>query len=367
MDFVPINYYNSIYHYIILIFVFAIYINSLNNKIEATTSKKTVSVIGLALVIFVFFYLALRPVSLQFGDMWTYSRHFYALQAGQSPDYDKDPLFEAMMLFFSTFTTAEVFFFFCAVLYVIPLYIISKKLFQDYWVYSFLILASAFTFWAYGSNGIRNGLATSLFLLAICSKNKVIKFALFVAIVFFHRSLALPVIAYVISMFYKNTKTYMYVWLLAIPISFILGSSLENFFLKLGFGGDVSLNTYLGDFDQESEGEAIIVGFRWDFILYSASAVYAAWYFIIKKKFNDRFYVQLVNIYLMCNTLWILVIRANYSNRFAYLSWFMIGLVTLYPLLKIKFFNNQHAVIGRIILAYFALTFLLNIILVKAT
>jgi EpsG family len=367
MDFIPIQLYNKLYYFIILIFVLAIYFNSLNSKIESNTNIKTIALIGLFLFIFVFFYMALRPISVEFGDMWTYAKHFEQLQNGEPPNFEKDPLFEYMTLIFSKFSSAEFFFFFCTVLYVIPIYFVTKKLFNDYWVYAFLILISSLSFWAYGTNGIRNGLATSIFLIAVCQKNNFLKFTFFLIALLFHKSLILPVFAYFISLFYKNSKTYFYIWMFAIPFSFIIGSALENFFLKLGFGGADSLTSYLGEFDQESEGEVIKIGFRWDFIVYSATAVYAAWYFIIKKKYNDAFYNQLVNIYLICNTLWILIIRANYSNRFAYLSWFMLGLITIYPMLKFKFFNNQHVVIGRIILAFFALTLLLNVILlVKA-
>lgn len=365
MDFIPILYYNKIYFYIILVFVLSVYFNCVSAKMGTNTSSKTMSIIGLLLLLFVFFYIALRPISVEFGDMWTYYKHFLDLQAGGATDFKKDPLFEYMILFFSKFSSPELFFFFCAILYVLPLYIVSKKLFNDYWVYSFIILVSTFSFWAYGVNGIRNGFATSLFLLAICYNNKILKFAIFLAAALFHKSLILPIIAYFISLNYKNSKTYFYVWILVIPVSFLLGSVLENFFLNLGFGGAESLNTYLTEFDEESEGETITVGFRWDFILYSASVVYAAYYYIIKRNYKDEFYSQLVNIFLICNSLWILIIRANYSNRFAYLSWFMLGVVVIYPLLKVRLFNNQHAVIGRIMLAYFALTFLYNIILVK--
>lgn len=38
---------------------------------------------------------------------------------------------------------------------------------------------------------------------------------------------------------------------------------------------------------------------------------------------------------------WVLVIRANFSDRFAYLSWFMYALVMMYPLLESPdSFNN---------------------------
>ena len=133
MDFIPIQFYIKLYYLIILVFVLAIYFNSLNNKIESKTNLKTISTIGLVLFIFVFFYMGLRPVSVEFGDMWTYSRHFYELQNGTPPNYEKDPLFEYMMFIFSGFSNPEFFFFFCTVLYVIPIFIVTKKLFKMLW------------------------------------------------------------------------------------------------------------------------------------------------------------------------------------------------------------------------------------------
>ena len=140
------------------------------------------------------------------------------------------------------------------------------------------------------------------------------------------------------------------------------GGFCEGFFLGFGFGEEERLEGYftdIGKFDEEFSA----VGFRWDFVLYSASGVFAGWYFIIKRKYEDPFYRHLFNLYLVVNSFWILVIRANYSNRFAYLSWFMLAIIIMYPMLKLQFFNKQHQVIGKVIIIYFAFTYLLNVIL----
>lgn len=51
------------------------------------------------------------------------------------------------------------------------------------------------------------------------------------------------------------------------------------------------------------------------------------------------------------------------DNRFAYLSWFMLGLIIVYPLLRRKIIVNQHKKIGLILLIYFGFTFLMNVVL----
>jgi hypothetical protein len=98
-------------------------------------------------------------------------------------------------------------------------------------------------------------------------------------------------------------------------------------------------------------------------LIYSASAIYAAYFFIFKKNFIDKNYNQLVCVYLAANGFWILVIRANFSNRFAYLSWFMMGIIIVYPFLTKIQIKKQHQVLGLVLFAYFGFTYLMNVIL----
>ena len=171
----------------------------------------------------------------------------------------------------------------------------------------------------------------------------------------FHKTLLLPVIAYVLTQFYNNPKFYIKAWLLAIPMSLFLGSLFITIFTSLGFGDD-RLAGYLSD------GLQADTRFRWDFLFYSAFPVFAGWYFIIKKEFKDTFYNSIFNIYLICNAFWILVIRASFSNRFAYLSWFLMAFVIIYPLLKQQLFKNQQVMIAKVVTSYFMFTFLMYLI-----
>lgn len=365
MDFIPISQYNFIYYYVILIITLLVYINSNSNRLDSQTNKDNINATGIFTVIFLLIYMGLRPINSVFGDMTVYNLVYNSFQEGNLPTYQKDVLFEFLMYQFSKFSNSAFFFFTVSFFYIMCIYQVCKKLFAEYWFYAFLILISSVTFWAYGTNGLRNGLATSLFLWAICQDNKTTKILVLAMSFFIHQSLFLPIMAYVVSSYYKNDKMYFYFWLFAIPFSLILGKTIENFFISLGLGDKDMLTIYLADAD-ESEGLEITVGFRWDFIVYSATAVYAAYYFIHKKQFKDAFYSQLVNIYLFANAVWILIIRANFSNRFSYLSWFMMGIIILYPMLKVKFFENQHQIIAKILLGYLFITLMLNIVFTKS-
>jgi hypothetical protein len=168
----------------------------------------------------------------------------------------------------------------------------------------------------------------------------------------------LPSVIYIVTLFFKNPKQYLIFWLLCIPISFFFSSFFENFFSIFGLSDRSSQYLIRDNFTDNYTN----LGFRWDFLLYSASAVYAGYYFIIKRRFEDKIYTQLFNLYVATNAFWILVIRGNFSNRFAYLSWFMIAVVIFYPLLKKRFFNNNQKVLARIIFLYFGFTYFMYLI-----
>lgn len=240
------------------------------------------------------------------------------------------------------------------------MYKISKSLFNNLWYYAFLMFAVSFSFYTYGVNGVRNGAALSLFLWGLAYRDKKpIMYLFFLLASVFHKTALLPILAYIGTGFYNNPKVIIKGWLATIPLSLLMGSVWIMLFTSIGFGDD-RLSGYL---TSESEaGTFSSTGFRWDFLFYSAFAVFAGWYFVIKRKFNDDFYNRLLNTYLICNGFWVLVIKANYSNRFAYLSWFMMGLVIIYPLLKQDFFKNQHIIIGRIVLANFMFTYLMYLV-----
>lgn len=312
---------------------------------------------GVFLLITVTLYLGLRPVSgEEFGDMGVYANYFKGYVAGANVTSTKDVLFHYYMRFSASFIGVHGFFLLTEIIYIFPMYLISKVYFKKYWFYSFFMFIVTFSFYTYGTNGIRNGLATSIFLWALCYKDKkIIMILFFILGSLFHKTLLLPIIAFALTFFYNNPKTYLKVWLFSIPASLLLGSVFIALFTSLGFGDDRLAEYLTGSIQSDTR-------FRWDFLFYSAFPIFAGWYFIVKKQFNDTFYNQIFNTYLVCNAFWVLVIRANFSNRFAYLSWFLMAIIIIYPLLKKQFFNNQQIIIAKVVTAYFAFTFLMFLI-----
>lgn len=127
------------------------------------------------------------------------------------------------------------FFFVCATLYIVPCYIIAKKWFQKYWFYAFLMMIGSFSFWTYGTNGIRNGIATAFFLMALASNKRLIQILWLFLAVNFHSSMLLPTAALVATWFYNRPKGFYYFWLLSIPLSLMFPGFLVSLYDKDGF------------------------------------------------------------------------------------------------------------------------------------
>ena len=360
-DWIPLIYYTPIYYYVMLTVVLITLLNSQVLAINDRKNKSYLQVMGIFVLLFVVFYMGLRPISGRFfGDMGTYAIYFENYQAGNPITIASDFFFHMFMQFSSKIMNVQLFFMVCALLYVMPLYMVCKKWFPTYWFYGFLMLVVSFSFWSFGTNGIRNGIAGSIFLLAISREKHIFQILWLLLAVNFHMSILLPSIAFILVQFHNKPKTYLLFWLLCIPLSLAAGGVWENLFASLGFDDDRLSYLTEGNINDD---DFAYMGFRWDFLLYSTTGVFAGWYFIFKKKFEDPIYAKLFNIYLFANAFWILVIRANFSNRFAYLSWFILALVIIYPLIEKQIVTKQYKKIGWLLVAYFAFTFMLNIIL----
>lgn len=355
IDFIQVEIYTQMYYYMLWVIV-------LFSFLELRKGYKPIKM-GVILLFFVVLYIGLRPVSGKyFGDMGIYAKFFKEYQAGRIVTTTKDAFFHHFMKYLSFYIESSTFFLICSILYVVPLYLVSKKWFKEYWFYGFLMFIASFSFWGYGTNGIRNGIAGSLFLLGISRDKRIWQIVWIVIAIQFHKSMILPTLGFLLAQIYNNPKIIILFWLLCIPLSLVGGSFWESFFANLGFQDERV--SYLIDIDANKD-EFSSTGFRWDFLLYSSTAVFSGWYFIVKKNYQDKFYYALFNTYVFANAFWILVIRANFSNRFAYLSWFMIAAVIVYPFLKNYFISNQHKVLSVILIIYFSFTFLLNVILSK--
>lgn len=358
-DWVPLRDYNYWYYQIVMIMAIIVFLHSLKFDIKSKTNQMIFQVFGSILFLFVLLYMGTRPVTgTVFIDMGTYNQIFQGYARGGPINSSKDWLFHQFMWSSAQVMNNRTFFFVCAVIYVVPCYLISKKWFGKYWFYSFLLLIGSFSFWTYGVNGIRNGMGTSLFLMALASDKRWQQLVWLFLAVNIHSSMMLPSLGLVITWFYNQPKAFYYFWLACIPLSLAFPGFWENFFASMV---EDDRSRYL---TSETYDEAITqTGFRWDFLLYSATGVFAGTYYLFKKKIEDQTYIALFNVFLFANAFWILVIRANFSNRFAYLSWFLLALVIGYPWVKYYFEKDQYRKLGYIMVAYVGFTYFMGVIL----
>lgn len=359
-DWIPLEFYSKLYYLVLLVFVIGAYSSASSTPLGSEHKFHSFKYSGTILLLFVLLYMGLRPISGVFADMRTYETTFNHYYNGGAITSQKDYLFHYFTFTASKIMTVEAYFFVCACLYVVPLWFVSKKWFGPRSFYAFLLLLCSFSFWAYGTNGIRNGIASSLFLLAISRDRRVWTIVILLIAINVHKSMLMPIGGYVLAHFYTKPKAFLFFWILSIPLSLLAGGAFQV--LLASFVED-DRATYLtgGNVNNDNFSST---GFRWDFLIYSATAVFMGYYYIFKRNYKDKIYSTLYCTYLMTNALWILVIKANFSNRFAFLSWFMMALVMLYPILKTKIIGRQNRLLAYIILAYFGFTFFMNFILV---
>ncbi|MDR1895908.1 MAG: EpsG family protein [Prevotellaceae bacterium] len=304
-------------------------------------------------------FIGLRPISgTYFGDMATYAREYAKYMDGETIEVDKDVLFSTYMKACSSVMDVNAWFLLSAFIYISCLYWACKRMFPDYVFIAFLMCITAFSFWGYAVNGIRNGMATSILVLAISFYDrKLIAILLCVLASGIHKSTILPVGALVLAWFYPNTRLYMYSWLACIVLSNLFGGFWENLFSNLGLTEDDRFSSYLTSTENADEFSA--TGFRWDFLLYSSAPIAMGYYVVVKKGLKEKLYLLILNTYVIANAFWILVIRANFSNRFAYLSWFLYPVILIYPAIKFDLWKKPYAKTGIIIFLHFAFTYIM--------
>ena len=201
---------------------------------------------------------------------------------------------------------------------------------------------------------MRAGLAASFLLLALVHRDNLKLFFIILLIAInIHFSMALPALCIVIAKYYNKPKLYIGIWGLAVLLSTTMGRTFEAWFANI-------IPNERSDYLITDDGNTHYkVGFRIDFILYSLAPIAMGWYYIVKKHVKDVTYSMLLNTYILANTFWVLVIRANFSDRFAYLSWFLYPVVLIYPALKYQIWKNQHSKIALIVFLHASFTYLM--------
>jgi len=354
------------YHIIFLIMVLALtifYVHAIRHiGAESLLRRKGASLyVNLIITLIFTLFLGLRPISGLFIDTMTYYQIYSDIQQGvpTSAFVEQDKLFGYLMVLSASIgLSANVFFLIIEALYLFPVLWACHRLSKNSTDLLMLFVVGAFSFYSYGVNGIRNGMALSFVMLGMTfiqggAKDKLIFLFLSVISVMCHFSCILPVICAIAASSIKKPIVFFYFWIFSIVVSLFIGEPISNFFASLGF--DDRLSYINAEVNDELFSRA---GFRWDFLLYSIVPIVLGWYIIYNKHIINRTYSLILGTYMLANAFWIMIIRAEYSNRFAYLSWFLYPIVLAYPLVKFPIWRHRQGQnVALIMIAHFAFTF----------
>lgn len=354
-----------------LCFIVAIYYFTSQNNDNIRRNLPFTQLVALVLSILIIFFVGFRPVSSVFVDMGLYVHTYNNILDGYNVPEDSrgEWLFYAFGNLCKRNGLSDVMYIFLMdVGYFGLMFVTCWRLMRRNLFVALLFCFASFSCFTYGVNGMRNGMACSIVMLSITflsegTWKKVIAIILMYLAYSFHHSTALPSFCALSAMlFVKNTRYAIYFWIASIFISLVAGNLVTEMFVNLGFDDRMEQYANLDEFGEVMESSNEKAGFRIDFILYSIMPIIMVWYITIKRNFKDLTYHIIATTYILANAFWIMVIRSEQSNRFAYLSWFIYPLVIAYPLLRMNIWEDQDKKTGIILLLYSSFTFFMHFI-----
>lgn len=317
------------------------------------------------LMVFLSVFIGLRPISsFYFVDMAGYNAS-YNIALGETFVFDwstDNVIFDNYFFFLaSKYVPVTFFFLSIAFVYFACMAWACIRLFPRDSFVAFLVCLGAFSSFSYATNGIKAGAAASIFLVSIALyKNRKLIWAVIFAFISlgFHHSMIVPMAALFVCHFVNNSKLYFAFW----AFCFLMALFHVSFFQQLfaSFADDQGAAYLTGQ--GETVRKDILGGFRIDFILYSAAPLVLGWVGIIKKRIISREYSFLLNLYLLTNSIWLLCMYAEFTNRIAYLSWFMLPVVLVYPLLNEEWGTSQYQTFRWVALGHLGFTLFMQYI-----
>lgn len=289
-------------------------------------------------------YFGLRPISAVFADMLGYAET-YESGVYMVSEIRNEPVWTIIMIVchYGLGLSTHLWFLVVAAIGLGCRYFASNKILGNHIYTALLFLCTSFSFTSGMTNIIRSNTAMGFALAGIAlflqdtKKQKLIALLFFFLAFYGHTSTALLIGCFFISKYFiKRIDWCIYIYVACIALSLVMGTYFEAFFSSLGF--DDRMLQFTTDTDYSGFAHA---GFRWDFLAYSIVPILLGWYILKKREIKNVIYSNLLNTYILANAFWVLVIRAQFSDRFAAISWTMYFIALAYPLLKVKVWNNQ--------------------------
>lgn len=332
---------------------------SMRNKelLKGKTNNIFPAVLTFALI----YYIGRRPIAC-YGDSWLYSMMFNMVQTGVWHELPpSEPFWNWFQDIFINISDASDWYLGIAVFYVGGMALATYRWLPRHFIIGLIFCFTSFSFYSFATNGIRSGMATSIAMVGLSLvdiKDKklastIIATCLLLVAYQTHSSLAITIGAAIIAFFLKNTKFAFLIWIICLILGFLFNSSFQALFSWVT--SDEKMSRYANIVDTQY----VKMYFRWDFVVYSALPIVIGYYTTIKKGLSDGKYTFILNTYIIANAFWLLICEVAYSNRFAYLSWFLYPIVVAYPLCKFGLFKNQGVVTGLILISLMTLTIIL--------
>lgn len=304
------------------------------------------------LLIFIILFIGLRPLHSAFVDMWGYNQFYQILASfhthfrfnSNTDNLIFDNLFHWMA---KTGMDVGLFFLLIAIIYFYCMWLACRRWFPNDTLYAFVIYLSAFSTFSYGTNGIKAGAAASIFMLALSYCHQRLWLSVLLAFISwgFHHSMHVVLIAYGLVLLVRSPKYYIYGYLLCVILSVLRINPFQELMLSMT---DEKGEMYL--ISTEDWGGK--TGFRIDFLLYSIVPIVIGCYTIFKLNIRSAVYNTMFNLYVSLNAMWVLSMYAAFNNRIAYLSWFLLPIVSIYPMMKLNMRHDQYRILNMVVWLY---------------
>ena len=359
------NYYTVYLIIVTIITCFVSYNYSGKNGLIKCSSESKSSLGTFLLALFMILFIGFRPASVAFVDMMNYITYYHAFHEGSVFIFDKEAenlLFDNYFAWIGSMRLGTTFFFVTiAAIYFICTYIACKRMFPRDTLIAYLVFLAAFSTFSYGTNGIKAGAAAAIFLMALSYReNLKICIPLILVSWGFHHSMIMVVVAFVLTLIYKNPKVYFAGWCFCLLVAAAHISFFQELFAGiLSDSGDNRGADYLTD-NSDWGGKS---GFRIDFVLYSAMPILVGYWAVYKKRLQlSKIYTCLLNLYMTLNGTWMLCIYASFTNRIAYLSWFLYPIVLIYPFLNENWGASRYKTLSKVVLAHLGFTLFMHFV-----
>ena len=302
-------------------------------------------------------FLGFRPLTPDFGDSMFYVRVYEEFKGGvfcfrwTRTNVFYDNLLHVVICYewgmkSLYFTISAFYFIFIAVA--------CRKLFPRDYFYAFVVYLGAFSTYTYCVNGFKAGAAAAAFLCALAYWRKWwILIPCLVLSFGWHHSMVMPGCVFVVCLFFHRPKFFFVVWVLCVVFSVFGLQEIQHFLVDYTDEQGVK---YLTNWKN-----GIDMGFRPDFIIYSAIPILLGFYVKVYRGYESRTYDFLLSTYMAINSVWLLVMYSSCTNRIAYLSWLMFPIVLVYPFFDKGFTTRQFDKLNLVALGQLAFTVLMDL------